>query len=106
MMKQRTSHLAWASRPSICGGQPLRRFARMLGRDAQATLWRVVALAWLCGVPAIAQTTYQNTLKKIDNPPPLLADYPQWVAPVVEVTRYEAPILVNDDGADLSVRAW
>ncbi len=50
--------------------------------------------------------TYQLKLKKIENPKPLLADYPEFVQPIEEVTRYEAPIVVDDEGADLSVRAW
>lgn len=50
--------------------------------------------------------TYHNTLKLLRNPPPLLADHPEFVAPVKEVTRYEAPLLVDDENADLSVRAW
>src|SRR4051812_18564541 len=49
---------------------------------------------------------YQNTLKILKNPPPLLADYPEFIEPVKEVVRYEAPLLVDDEGADLSVRAW
>jgi nicotinamidase-related amidase len=49
---------------------------------------------------------YSNKLTLLKNPPPLLADYPEFVEPVKEVTRYEAPLLVNDDNADLSVRAW
>jgi hypothetical protein len=35
-----------------------------------------------------------------------LADHPEFVAPIREIRRFEAPILVNDDGADLDVRAW
>jgi nicotinamidase-related amidase len=35
-----------------------------------------------------------------------LADYPEFVQPVVEKTRYEAPILIDEPGADLDVRAW
>lgn len=50
--------------------------------------------------------TYENKLVRIADPKPLLADYPDFVAPVKEVTRYAAPVLVNDDGADLDVRAW
>ena len=50
--------------------------------------------------------TYENRLQRMEDPPPLLADYPQYVAPVQDLVRYEAPILVNDDGADMSVRAW
>ncbi len=49
---------------------------------------------------------YQNRLTRIKNPKPLLADHPMWVEPIRETNRYEAPILVNDEGADLSVRAW
>jgi nicotinamidase-related amidase len=60
--------------------------------------------------PAIADDqpprSYRNVLKPIDNPPPLLADYPEFVEPVRELKRYEAPILVNEPDADLSVRAW
>lgn len=49
---------------------------------------------------------YQNELKVLKNPPPLLNDYPEFVQPVEEVLRYEAPLLVDDEDADLSVRAW
>src|SRR3982751_4352011 len=49
---------------------------------------------------------YQNTLTLLKNPPPLLADYPEFIEPVKELTRYEAPLLVDDEGADLDVRAW
>src|ERR1700758_3822701 len=37
---------------------------------------------------------------------PILADYPQFVEPVRELARFEAPALVDDPGADLEVRAW
>jgi len=50
--------------------------------------------------------TYDNRLKPIENPRPILADHPNWVQPVHEVVRYEAPILVNDAGGTLNVRAW
>jgi nicotinamidase-related amidase len=50
--------------------------------------------------------TYENHLKRLSNPRPILADYPEFVEPVHEVTRYEAPILVDEPGADLEVRAW
>lgn len=53
-----------------------------------------------------ATRKYANTLKKISNPQPLLADYPEFVQPVIESLRYEAPVLVDDKGADLEVRAW
>jgi hypothetical protein len=49
---------------------------------------------------------YRNALKVIADPRPLLADHPEFVAPVVEKTRYEAPVLIDEPGADLEVRAW
>src|SRR5262245_18312090 len=55
---------------------------------------------------ADATRVYTNTLVAIANPKPLLADYPQWVEPIGETNRWEAPMLVNEAGADLHVRAW
>jgi nicotinamidase-related amidase len=53
-----------------------------------------------------ATRPYDNHLKLLPNAPPLLADYPDFIEPVRELTRYEAPALIEDGGADLSVRAW
>jgi hypothetical protein len=53
-----------------------------------------------------ASRTYQNRLAPIENPQPLLADHPEFVQPIVEERRFEAPLLVDDEGADLEVRAW
>lgn len=50
--------------------------------------------------------TYDNHLTVIKNPQPLLADHPKFVQPIVEERRFEAPLLVDDEGADLAVRAW
>src|SRR6267142_2543785 len=50
--------------------------------------------------------TYENRLAPLENPPPLLADYPEFVEPVRELRRFEAPLLVNDPDGDLLVRAW
>src|SRR5438552_5196936 len=56
---------------------------------------------------AAAETrVYENTLTPVRDPKPLLADFPQYVEPVVETRRFEAPRLVDDPGADLEVRAW
>jgi len=52
------------------------------------------------------QRVYHNELKPIENPRPLLADYPEFVEPVLEERHYEASVLVNEPGADLDVRAW
>jgi nicotinamidase-related amidase len=66
----------------------------------------IVVPAIAAADPAPAIRTYHNDLKAIENPSPLLADYPQFVEPIVEERRYEAPLLVDDADADLSVRAW
>ena len=50
--------------------------------------------------------TYSNVLRRLNDPPPLLNDYPEFVQPIVEESRFEAPILVDDADADLTVRAW
>ncbi len=49
---------------------------------------------------------YENKQTRLKDPKPLLADHPEFVAPVKELTRFEARILVDDEEADLSVRAW
>jgi hypothetical protein len=49
---------------------------------------------------------YTNKLKVIEAPQPLLADFPEFVEPVIEELHYEAPLLIDDDNADLDVRAW
>jgi hypothetical protein len=69
--------------------------AALLGLNAQG------------GEPApVGQRVYENRLTPIARPKPLLADHPEFVAPVEELRRFEAPPLVLDDGADLEVRAW
>ena len=55
--------------------------------------------------PKVART-YDNTLTPIKDAKPLLADFPQYVEPVVESRRFEAARLVDDANADLDVRAW
>jgi len=50
--------------------------------------------------------TYENRLKRLVDPRPILADYPEWIEPIQETVRYEAPLLVDDPQADLNVRAW
>lgn len=49
---------------------------------------------------------YENKLTRLKEPKPLLADYPDFVAPVKEESRYEAPAVIDDEKADLNVRAW
>lgn len=74
------------------------------------TCWTIsLILLWSAsGVADDKETnrSYSNTLMLLKSPSPLLADYPEFIEPVREQRRYEAPVLVNDPDADLSVRAW
>jgi len=56
--------------------------------------------------PAQETRKYDNRLTPIKDPKPLLADHPDFIEPIKELTRFEAPLLVDDEGADLHVRAW
>lgn len=53
-----------------------------------------------------APRAYSNKLTRLSDAKPLLADHPEFVEPVQETVRYEAPLLVDDPQADLHVRAW
>jgi nicotinamidase-related amidase len=67
----------------------------------------LAALALLAaGAAAQEARRYENRLVPIKDPKPLLADHPDFVEPIKELTRFEAPLLVDDPGADLHVRAW
>ena len=85
------------------------KFFKRFHRAIQAPLFVCAALFISAkSVPAQNPATrvYDNTLTPIKDPKPLLADYPEFVQPVVESQRFEAPLLVDDDNADLDVRAW
>src|SRR5438067_1058686 len=70
-------------------------------------VWLILGGIGICpAIGADEPRVYDNRLTLLENPPPLLADYPEFVEPVRELRRFEAPRLVNDEGADLSVRAW
>src|SRR5437762_3213987 len=81
------------------------RFTRYAPRAA------AVVLAILLSAVALAEEktdgrTYENRLRRIESPQPILADYPEFIEPVREMVRYEAPTLLDDDAADIDVRAW
>ena len=59
----------------------------------------------LAGEQPAAQQ-YENRLTPLANPRPILADHPEFIEPVRELRRFEAPDLVRDPDADLHVRAW
>lgn len=52
------------------------------------------------------EQVYRNRLTPIADPQPLLADHPEFVEPIREPARFQAPPLIEDPNADLSVRAW
>jgi hypothetical protein len=52
------------------------------------------------------QRTYEHRLTALADPPPLLAGQPEFVEPIRAARRFETPMLIDDDGADLHVRAW
>jgi nicotinamidase-related amidase len=68
----------------------------------------LVALTLLLELRAqeTAPRVYENRLTPLVDAQPLLGDYPEFIEPVREVARFEAPLLVADQGADLHVRAW
>lgn len=70
----------------------------------------ILALTWLTAGSraddAAARQVYDNRLTPVDDGAPLLADYPEFVAPLRTGPRYVAPALIDESGADLSVRAW
>ena len=66
-------------------------------------LLALLADTGLAGEPT---RVYENRLTPLQDAPPLLADYPEFVEPIKELRRYEAPRLLDDEQADLSVRAW
>ena len=56
--------------------------------------------------PKDDKRVYTNSLRRIADPSPLLADHPEYFEPIIEETHFEAPAIVNDSDADLHVRAW
>jgi len=87
-----------------------------LKMDALCRFRQLNTSAWLLIAILAASTTtladgpakrsYDNRLTRLADPGPLLADHPEFVEPVRETVRYEAPLLVDDPDADLHVRAW
>jgi hypothetical protein len=73
---------------------------------APALLALLSALPNGLGGEEVGTRVYENRLTPIRDPRPLLADQPRFVEPIREVARFEAPVLVDDPGADLDVRAW
>jgi hypothetical protein len=66
-------------------------------------------VSWQMAAPPpinAADRVYRHQLTRIPNPLPILADYPEFVEPVREQHRFEAPRLIDDPSATLSVRAW
>src|SRR5262245_8642995 len=67
----------------------------------------VLAFLGVLGAAHAQETrTYANRLTPIKAPTPLLADHAEFIEPIKELARFEAAALVDDEGADLHVRAW
>jgi len=73
---------------------------------ALRTLLLLAALTLTAHAADPAPRPYKNTLIPLTNPAPLLADYPEFIQPITEDRRFEAPVLVDDPDANLEVRAW
>jgi len=78
----------------------------ILGSAGTAFALRTPEAAPAVAAKPAATREYDNTLTPIRDPKPLLADFPQYVEPVIELRRFEAPRLVDDPDGDLNVRAW
>src|SRR5262245_9177645 len=73
--------------------------------------WWLLACLCMLTYPSLvlsqsAARTYDNTLTPLKSPAPLLADHPEYVEPIRTGPRFEAATLIDDEGADLEVRAW
>lgn len=88
------------------------RCCTVFRQGARLLLVVLLLIGWLTFVPAghgeeaPATFAYENKLVPLSNPAPLLADYPEYVEPLREVRRLEAPPLIDDADGQLSVRAW
>ena len=51
-------------------------------------------------------TEYRHTLTKISSPEPILADFPDYIEPLLHDTRYLAPPIIDDKNGSLIVRSW
>ena len=90
---------------SIVGGMLLVA-AFCAGRQVGLSADKPAAVVQASEAQPVETRSYRNQLTPLENPQPLLADYPEYVEPVIESRRFEAPILIDEPGADLSVRAW
>lgn len=89
-----------------CGiGSALLPFATCLGLFAPFGLDALDATRCLAAPPAETRS-YSNRLTRLENPSPLLADHPEFIEPIRESVRWEAAAIVEDEQADLHVRAW
>jgi hypothetical protein len=66
----------------------------------------VLAALPQCRAQESSRRVFENRLMPLKAPAPLLADHPEFIEPIREVARFEAPTLVDDEDSDLQVRAW
>lgn len=83
------------------------RSRRFRGMNFVAVLVLAASFVPDCaGQDASPARVYDNRLTPIKNSTPLLADYPDYVEPIRTGPRFEAATLIDDEDADLEVRAW
>jgi hypothetical protein len=77
-------------------------------KRSRALLSLVASMSLTCGILAASaeERVYQNCLTPIDKPRPILADFPEFVAPVEDSRRFESPRLIDDPDANLTLRSW
>jgi hypothetical protein len=66
----------------------------------------LLAMIGLLDAEPSRHRVYDNSLRPVAQAGPLLGDHPEFVEPIRKTRRYEAHTLVDDEGADLKVRAW
>ncbi len=52
------------------------------------------------------ERVYLNRLKPIHDPRTILADHPEYIEPIRETARFEAPPVIDEKDGDLRVRSW
>ncbi|MFM7070414.1 MAG: hypothetical protein ACKO38_01295 [Planctomycetota bacterium] len=98
--------IAEPPRPPVVKAIAERVIGRVAEKDSESRSERITDKAENPFGGLAGTRWYTNRLVKIENPKPLLADYPEFFEPIEEETRFEAPAIVDDPAGDLTVRAW
>ena len=66
-------------------------------------MYLMICLPTVCAAQSF---TYKNTLTKIGKPLPILADFPEFVEPLLFDERFLAPPVVYEEHGEIEVRSW